>query len=155
LAFGVEQVTQRQQIGREQALKQIANVDRARKTWCRFVYAVSPLDPSLYDLAINFRRADGRRPGGGGAEAWQVCHDRGGTQRHGRTAPGQQVKAVLAAEKEAASANVAVQAEAETLLLRGKLVNGSQVEAGLKTAVTVEGVESINRAGLDAPRFMV
>ncbi|NCO38231.1 MAG: histidine kinase [Armatimonadetes bacterium CG_4_10_14_3_um_filter_66_18] len=158
ISFRVEKVMQRQEVDRETALKYIESVDRDREAWCRFLYRVDPLDPSLYDLVINLKTL-----GVTGAAAVVVAAARRegfATTEEGRQAMADlvlasKVKAVLAAEAETAFAEVTVQAEEGRVYLSGKLRSSSLVEAVIRTASSVEGVDSVNRDGLGAPDISV
>ncbi len=53
MEFRVKNAMERNNLGREEALRYIQEVDEGRARWTRFIYDVDWNDPNLYDLVVN------------------------------------------------------------------------------------------------------
>jgi hypothetical protein len=158
MPFRVQMLMERQKMGREEALDYIEKADRQRQQWTRFLYGVDWLDPSLYDLTVNLRSLD--VAGAAALVATAARNPRLEPTEASRKAMADlalssQVRAVLAANPETASAEVDVRAEEGVVYLKGRLRLASMVDRAVSLAGSVEGVRRVDRGQLDAPDYTV
>jgi cytidylate kinase len=158
MSFRVQTLMERDDMRRDRAIEHIEEVDQQRRDWTRFLYGVDWMDPALYDLTINLKTLDidgavelaataARRKEFQPTEASAKVLD--------NLALASKVQAALATTEETESVDLEVDAEDGTVFLKGKLRTASLVEATIRVAENVEGVQGVDREHLDAPEFTV
>jgi cytidylate kinase len=158
VAFRVQNLRESAGMEEDEALAYIEKVDREREQWTRFLYGVSWLDPTLYDLCINLRtmgiqdavelvlstaRATPFQPT---EESRRAMQDLVLASR---------VRASLAADAHTAGTEVEVRASGSTVFLRGRVRPASVVDSVLEVVEGVEGVAQVDRSDLAAPDYTV
>lgn len=154
----VKMLMERQGMGPDEAVLFIEKVDRERRDWTRFLYGVDWLDPRLYDLTINLRTFD---IAGAIAVAAAAARDRAfeptveSRQAMAGLVLASRVRAALAANAETCPAEVEVDALQGVVYLKGKLRQASTVDAVIRVASDVAGVQRVDREDLAAPDYSV
>jgi cytidylate kinase len=158
LSYRIEMLMKRENMLREDAILYIEKMDQHRKDWTRFLYGVDWLDPNLYDLMINLKTLDIK-----GAvdlvaamverEEFQVTEDSNKAMENLFLAS--RVRSALAADHRTASVELEVDANADTIYLKGKIRPASVVNSVIKVVSKVKGVREINQEGLGMPDYTV
>jgi len=156
LPLRVSMFMEREKVGRDEAIQSIEKVDHQRQTWTRFLYGEDWLNPNLYDLILNLKTLTVQG-------AVEVACSIILRKEFARTEDSQKalanlvlasrVRAALAADEETASAEVSVAAEEGVIHLKGRLRTASLVDAVIKVAGHVKGVQQVERDQLDAPDY--
>jgi len=149
---------EREQVGREEAIRHIESADQQRREWTRFLYGKDWLDPHLYDLTINLKTMTVEAAVEIAATAVQREEfepTEASRKAMADLALASRVRAALAADEETAPVEVGVHAQGGVVFLRGKVRPASVVDSILRVASAVEGVRQVDRQGLDAPDYTV
>lgn len=154
MPFRILQVQGREHVSREEAIRLIESADVQRKNWTRFLYGKDWLDPHLYDLTLNLETLTVE--GAADVAAAAVQREEFAPTEESRTAMADlalasRVQAVLAANDETAQADVTVRADGGTVFLKGRVRPPSAVDAVIRVASGVEGVQAVNRDALGSP----
>jgi hypothetical protein len=151
-------VMEREDMDREAAVAFIEDADRQRQDWTRFLYGKDWLDPNLYDLVINLKTLSVE----GAVEIASAAARRKELEatEQSRQAMADlllesQVRATLAADVETASVEVRVHAERGVVSLKGRVRPASVVDAIIRVASAVAGVERLDHDNLGAPDYTV
>jgi cytidylate kinase len=158
MSFRIQMVVERQQVGREEAIRHIERADRQRQEWTRFLYGKDWLDPHLYDLTINLKTMTVEAAVEIAATAVQREEFKPTEASRKAMADlvlASRVRAALAADEETAPVEVGVHARSGVVALRGKVRPASVVDSIIRVARGVEGVQQVDRQGLDAPDYTV
>ncbi len=154
----IQMLMERQNMGRDEAIAFIEKVDRERRAWTRFLYDVDWMDPSLYDLTLNLRTMDVARAVELAVEAARnraFAATEESRQAIANLALASRVRATLAANPKTCPAEVEIDAKQGVVYLRGKVRPASMVDAVIKAASDVDGVQQVNRDQLAAPNYSV
>jgi cytidylate kinase len=154
MPFRIRMLMERESLSREEAIQVIEKADRQRRDWTRFLYGRDWLDPHLYDLTINLQIMTVE--GAAEVAAAAVGRSEFEATEQSRKAMADLVlasrtDAALAADRETASVEIEVSADAGVVSLRGRLRSPDLVESVLRVVDAVPGVQRVNRDDLDAP----
>jgi osmotically-inducible protein OsmY len=158
MAYRIAVVMDREGLSREEAIRQIAERDRQREAWTRFLYGVDWLDPSLYDLTVNLQTLTAESAVALVAAAAQRAEFQPTEASRRAMADlllASRVRAALAADRTTGAIEVEVRAEGDVVHLKGRVRPASVVEPILKVAAGVPGVREVDRRDLDAPVYTV
>lgn len=154
----IQMLMERENMIRDDAIRYIERMDRQRKDWTRFLYAVDWLDPDLYDLTVNLKTLSVE----GAVDVVVAAVQREEFQPTEASRKvmenlylASRVRAALAADESTASAEVDVEAEGEVVYLKGKVRPASMVDSVIQVTGKVDGVRQVNRHDLDAPDYTV
>jgi cytidylate kinase len=158
VAFRVQNLRESAGMEEDEALAYIEKVDREREQWTRFLYGVSWLDPTLYDLCINLRTMgiqDAAELVLSTARATPFQPTEESRQAMQDLVLASRVRASLAADARTAGTEVEVRASGSSVFLRGRVRPASVVDSVLEVVEGVEGVAQVDRSDLAAPDYTV
>lgn len=158
LAYRVAALVEREPLGAAEAERRIAELDRQREEWTRFLYGADWLDPTLYDLTVNLQTLS--LPGAvdlvaSAAERPEFQPTAASRRAMADLLLASRVRAALAADRATAAAEVDVRAEGDVVYLKGRVRPASVVDPIIRVASGVAGVRDVDRRDLDAPVYTV
>ena len=158
MAYRIHMLMEREDLVREEAIHYIEKMDRQRKDWTLFLYGVDWLDPNLYDLTVNLKILDVE----GAVDLVAAAAERQEFQTTPESRKAMDnlclasyVRSALAADDRTASAEVEVEADGDTVYLKGKVRPASMIDSILEVAGQVKGVKEINQKRLGTPDYTV
>lgn len=158
ISYRIEMLMKRENMLREDAILYIEKMDQHRKDWTRFLYGVDWLDPNLYDLMINLKTLDIKSA----VDLVASMAERDEFQATDESKKAMEnlflssrVRSALAADHRTESVELAVDANAGAIYLKGKVRPPSVVDLIIEVVSKVEGVHEINQEGLGMPDYTV
>jgi len=150
------------QMSEEEARRHIADVDRRRTEWTRFLYQVDWNDASIYDIVLNLVTISVEGACEIVAEALKLPEFEDSPERKARLADcalASRVEAVLGRDRRTTGLELTAEAKDGKIRIRGSFQSAGLLSHGFKRAerdvrevsLTVEGVESVETDLQDAP----
>jgi cytidylate kinase len=158
LDLRLRMVMERQHVGQDEAARYVERMDRHRREWTRFLYAVDWHDPGLYDLVVNLRLLDVESAVDvvSTAALSEPLQPTGASRRSmANLLVASRVRAALAGDPGTASVEIGVEADGDVVRLQGRVRPLSMVDAVVRIARSVEGVRDVDARDLGSPGYTV